>query len=255
MTQRGGLLAGRGGGVRGFAVPAVRSSADEPWRASVQRLAEALTGLHVRSGALKVVVSDHFARYVLVPWNADLVADSERMAFARIAFAEVFGPAADTWNVTLDEQPAGCPSFACAIDRGLTTMLQDLAKALHLRLTALTPALSDRINRHRRALAVGTFCVASIEPGRLTFAFRHQGAWAGVRSRRVEGSAVDGLAGALVQEAAVSGVPGGGTLYLIGEDLGTLPAFGIPGWQVQRLSDGSAVLAPATRLDAVVHPN
>jgi hypothetical protein len=255
VTQRGGLLAGRGGRARAFAVPATRGGADEPWRASVQRLAEALTEMRVRSGALHVVVSDHFARHVLVPWSADLVADSERIAFARIAFGEVFGPAADAWTVTLDEQPAGRPSFACAIDRGLLLTVQDLAKALRLRLTSLAPALSDRINRHRRALSARTFCVASIEPGRLTLAFRHAGAWAGVRTRRVEGSVIDGLAGALVQEAAVSGVPAGGTLYLIGEDLGSQPAFGIPGWQVQRLSDGAAALAPAARLDAVAHPN
>jgi hypothetical protein len=218
-------------------------------------LAEALTELRVGSGALHVVVSDHFARYVLVPWSADLVADSERVAFARIAFGEVFGSAADTWNVTIDEQPAGAPSFACAADRALTQSLQDLAKALRLRLASLVPALSDRINRHRRSLSARTFCVASTEPGRLTLAFRHERTWAGVRSRRVEGSPIDGLAGALVQEAAVSGVPGGGTLYLIGEDVGALPAFGIPGWQVQRLNDGAAMPAPATRLDAVVHPN
>jgi hypothetical protein len=86
-----------------------------------------------------------------------------------------------------------------------------------------------------------TLCVASIEPGRLTLAFRHAGAWRAVRSRRVQGSPADGLAGALMQEAAASGVPGGGALYLIGEDVAVLPPFTIPGWSVARLSDGSAL--------------
>jgi hypothetical protein len=248
VTRRSGLFPGRGGDERAFVVSGARGGGDEPWRASVQRLAEALTELRPRAGALHVVVSDHFARYVLVPWSADLVADAERIAFARIIFHDVFGAAADTWNVTMDEQPAGCASFACAIDRALQQSLQDLAKALGLRLAALAPTLTDRINRHRRALGEPTFCVASIEPGRLTLAFRHAGAWQAVRSRRVEGSPIDGLAGALLQEAAAGGVPSGGALYLVGENLGALPAFSIPGWKVMRLNDGPASRADRTRL-------
>jgi hypothetical protein len=250
VMRRSGLFPGRGADERAFVVNGVRGGADEPWRASVQRLAEALAELKPRSGALHVVVSDHFARYVLVPWSADLVADAERIAFARITFQEVFGAAADTWNVAMDEQPAGCASFACAIDRTLQQTLQDLAKALGLGLAALAPALTDRINRHRRALGERTFCVASIEPGRLTLAFRHAGAWQAVRSRRVEGSPIDGLAGALLQEAAAAGVPSGGALYLVGEDLAALPAFSIPGWKVVRLSDGRASPAHGSRLAA-----
>jgi hypothetical protein len=133
VARRVGLLPGRGDGGRGFVVPATRGASDEPWRAGMQRLAEALTELGARTGSMQVVVSDHYARYVLVPWSANLVSDSERLALARVAFAETFGPAADAWNITMDEQPAGCPSFACAIDRALQQTLQDLAKALRLR--------------------------------------------------------------------------------------------------------------------------
>jgi hypothetical protein len=84
----------------------------------------------------------------------------------------------------------------------------------------------------------------------LTLAFRHAGAWAAVRGRRIEGSATDGLAGALMQEAAAAAVPAGGTLYLVGEDVSSLPSFSIPGWKVRRIDDGRTV-AMASRLLAV----
>jgi hypothetical protein len=255
VVRRAAFPGSRGAVERAFAVPAARGGADEPWRGSVQRLAEALAQLGARSGRMRVVVSDHFARYALIPWSAELVGDAERIALARVTFSEVYGPLADTWQVIMDEQPAGCPSLGCAIDRGLLQMLQDLAKAVGMRLTSIAPALADRINRHRRALAEATFCVASSEPGRLTLAFRHAGAWAALRSRRVDGAPTDGLAGALMQEAAAGGVPAGGTLYLIGEDLGALPAFSIPGWKVVRLNDGSALRPPAGDLVALAQSN
>ena len=255
VMRRSGLLGGRGAGERAYAVPAARGGADDLWRSSVQRLAEALAETGARAGSMRVVLSDHFVRYALIPWSADLVTDAEREALARVTFGEVFGPMADTWSIILDEQPAGCPSFGCAVDRGLLQMLQDLGKALRLRLASVAPALADRVNRHRRALRDATFCVASVEPGRLTLAFRHAGAWSAVRSRRVDGAPTDGLAGALMQEAAAGGVPGGGTLYLIGEDLGALPAFTIPGWRVVRLSDGSSAAQSAAKLVALAEPN
>jgi hypothetical protein len=245
VARAGGLLSRRGGGARAFAVQSARAGGDEPWRACVQRLAEALTEMNVQGASAHVVLSDQFARYLLVPWSAQLVTDDERIALARLAFVETFGPGADTWRVTMDEQPAGKPSFACAIDRALLPTLQDLAKALRLRIAAFAPALADRINRYRGGLKDPTFCLASLEPGRVTLAFRQAGAWKAVRSRRVEGPATDGLAGALTQEAAAAGVAGGGTLYLVGEDVAALPSFGIPGWKVERIDDGTASAASA----------
>lgn len=239
VTRRASPL-GRAGVERVFVVPAGQGGSVEPWRAGLQRLAEALNQPGSRGGTLHLVVSDHFVRYALVPWSADLVSDAERIALARVTMHDTFGAAADGWDIALDEQPAGCASFACAVDRDLLGGVRDLAKALGLRLASVVPALADRINRHRRAMVQRTLCVASIEPGRLTLAFRHAGAWLAVRGRRVQGSPADGLAGALIQEAAASGVPGGGALYLVGEDVAALPPFTIPGWSVVRLSDGSA---------------
>jgi hypothetical protein len=240
VARRGGLLSRGAGAERAFAVQPARGGGDEPWRASVQRLAEALTEIGARSGSAQVVVSDHFARYLLVPWSAQLVVDDERIALARVAFAETFGPAVDGWSITIDEQPAGRPAFACAIDRGLLSTWQDLAKALRLRIASFAPVLADRINRHRSALKDPTFCLASLEPGRVTLAFREAGAWKAVRGRRVDGLGTEGLAGALMQEAAAAGVAGGGTLYVVGEDIAALPSFGIPGWKVERINDGTA---------------
>jgi hypothetical protein len=223
--------------VRRFDVIGDGANGVEPWQASVDRLSAGLLEMGVRSGALYVVLSDHFLRYALVPWSDKLVADHERLAFARLMLQEVYGAMAEGWDLCMDDQPAGQPSFACAVDRGLVHALRERCKQRGLRLAALVPALAARVNRHRRALRAATFCLASVEPGRLTLAFREPAGWTAVRSRRSDGSLAEALPAALKQESVAGGSTPAGALYLVGEDIARLPPFAVPGWQVTRLSE------------------
>jgi hypothetical protein len=213
----------------------------EPWRASVDVLAGILGRGRKRSSGLEVVVSSHFVRYVLVPWSESLVRDTERLAFARLAFRDVYGSLADQWEICLDDQPAGQPALACAIDRGLLAAIRGATGA---RLEAVTPALADCVNRHRRALKGRELCLANVEPGRVTFAFHGRAGWRAVRSRRMEGPLAELLPTLLKQEASACGVQEGGALYLCaprGQDRASLQ---VPGWKVMLLAEIDAPPAP-----------
>lgn len=223
--------------IRRFQVTRDEANGIDLWQASVDRLSVALLEMGVRAGALHVVLSDHFLRYLLVPWSDKLVADKERLAYARLMLQEVYGAMAEGWDVCMDDQPAGQPSFACAVDGGLVHALRERCQQRGLRVAALVPALAARINRHRRALKAAAFCLASVEPGRLTLAFRASAGWTAVRSRRNDAPLAEALPAAMKQESAASGSTSAGTLYLVGEDIGQLPLFAIPGWQVARLSE------------------
>jgi hypothetical protein len=242
----------RGRSVRRFDVIAEGANGGEPWQASVDRLSAALLEMGLRTGALHVVLSDHFLRYVLVPWSDKLVADGERLAFARLMLQEVYGPMAEGWEVCMDDQPAGQPSFACAVDRGLPHALRERCKQRRLRVAALVPALAARVNRHRHALRAAAFCLASVEPGRLTLAFRAPASWTAVRSRRSDVPLAEALPAALKQESLAGGSTLAGTLYLVGEDIARLPPFAIPGWQVTRLSEEAPPLSVSPTLARVV---
>ena len=69
---------------RSFGVVSVSSG--EVWRASIDRLGAALREMRAQHAGVDVWLSDHFVRYALVAWNAGLIADAERLAFARLAF-------------------------------------------------------------------------------------------------------------------------------------------------------------------------
>jgi hypothetical protein len=212
------------------------------WRGSIDALGEALAQQR-RGTQLQVVVSDHFLRYILVPWNDKLVADSERLAFAQHGFASTYGSLAEQWALSMDEQIAGRASIACAIDRDLLQALKDTAAEHGARLRAVRTALAERINRHRRALTDSTFCLASVEPGRLTLAFHNETGWAAVRSRRTGEGLAELLPGILRQEAAAAGATEGGTLYIVGEGVDELALHELEGWNTVLINEPAPVEA------------
>jgi len=217
------------------------ASEKEPWRPVLAALDDALRRIGAPRTGLRVVLSDHFVRYALIPWSAELVADAERLAFAQLVMREVFGPAVDGWSLCLGGQPAGQPFYCAGIDAGLVDALRDLAGRLHLRLRAVEPLLGVRIQRHRRSLKERAFCFASLESGRMTLAFHGALGWEAVRGRRTAQAVGDELARALRQEAAAAGADRAGTVYLAGDDLAPLGPVSVVGWKVVRLDEAAGV--------------
>jgi len=220
----------------------------ESWRASLDTLAAALREQRAPPGRVEVVLSDHFVRYALIAWSESLVADSERLAFARLAFRDVYGHAADGWDVCVDEQPAGQASFASAVDRALVAGIRDVVSLAGGRLGAVRPALAECLNHHRRALKEPEFCIATAEPGRISLAFRSRAGWQAVRSRRIDGPLAETLPTLLTQEAVAGAAPQGGLLYLCVADSVDVPPFTVPGWRLVRLAQGGGMSLPAGRV-------
>ena len=211
-------------------------SSPEPWRPLVDALDLALREQRGQFGRVELTLSDHFVRYLLIPWSQVLVGDPERLAFARLAFRDVYGQLADAWDLCLDEQPAGKASLACAVDRALASSLRETVVRAGGQLVALTPALADCINRHRSGLKAPEFCFAAAEPGRISLAFHSRSGWQAVRSRRIEGPLPETLPMLLKQETVVGGATGGGMLYVCADP--GIAAFPVPGWRMAFLAQG-----------------
>jgi len=220
-------------------LPTGREEPIEPWRGAVDALGVALREQRGEVGNVDLVLSDHFVRHLLIPWSEALVGDRERLGFARLAFRDLYGAVADTWDVCLDEQPAGQASLACAIDLALASALREVVARTGGRLMALAPALADCVNRHRSMLKVPEFCFAAAEPGRISLAFHSRGGWQAVRSRRIEGPLPEVLPTLLKQEAVVGDATGGGMLYVCADAVPDAVPFTVPGWRVAFLGNGS----------------
>jgi hypothetical protein len=183
------------------------------WQPVVEVLREVLTHPNIDAADATVILSNHFVRYLLLPWNPDLATVQEELAFARARFVQAFGEAAQAWVLKLSAGHPGAPSVACALDRALVETLAALLAGSPLRLRSLQPFLMAVCNG-RSTLPTGDAWIAIAESGRLLLGALRAGEWASLRGRPLNGHAV-ALAEVIAQEALLLGIePAGGKIYL-----------------------------------------
>ena len=201
----------------------------EPWRGPLSQLAS----IAEKNIDLEVVLSSHFVRLQLLPWQAELGRREEWVAYAGFRFHEIYGSLADAWDIVLSMEPPGRPMVACAVDRALLGALNELARERGWRLRSVEPAFSRAWNRHRGSLRgpAGVFALA--EPGRVCAGLSRGGEWFALRNQIV-GELDDALSAMLEQQAllAESSPVAGGEVLVVGLDGGRLPEpSGLPpGW-------------------------
>ena len=187
------------------AAPQKRIIAVEPkqdsagWHAAVDALPAALAP----GAAVTVVLSNHFVRYALLPWNPSLTRDDEWLAFARHRLALVHGNSHEEWVVRCAETSPRGPRLACAVDRALLAVLDERVSAGGATLISVQPYLMAAFNHIRLSIGNGPAWAVVHEPGRLTLALIQDGAWAALRSRRVDERWRANLADILERESAV----------------------------------------------------
>jgi len=185
----------------------------QSWRPAIEVLRDGLAHPNIEAADATVVLSNHFVRYLLLPWNPDLVTTQEELAFARTRFLQVFGEAAQNWVLKLSPANPGAPSVACAIERPLLEGVTALMAGSPLRLRSLQPALMVICNERNR-MPAGEAWIAIAETGRLLIGALRAGEWVSLRSRPLNAHAV-ALAEVIEQEALLLGIePGNEEIYL-----------------------------------------
>ena len=160
-----------------------RDNAAPNWRAPVKSLHDALNEDEWRSARATVVLSDHFVRYVLVPWHDDVITDEERLALAQHTFRSVYGETVSDWTVRLDTTEYGASAVASAIDSALLDELRAVFKDKRPRLVSIQPHFVAAFNQFRAAFGdSGNFIV--VEPERLCLGSFRGDRWQGVNAYR-----------------------------------------------------------------------
>ena len=128
----------------------------EPWagREAASCVAE-VEGLLEQSGwnagALSVCISDHFVRYVMLPWRPGLRAYADWEAYANHQLDARYGTKRPC-ELRIAPAPAGANRFVAATDTELLRQLRDLAARRGLRVAGLEPNACRVANRFRRRL-------------------------------------------------------------------------------------------------------
>jgi hypothetical protein len=186
-----------------------------PWAGALEALGQALETAGARDGGAGVVLSSHFVRHLVIPWQPELNSARELEALARLRMRTVYGETANSWTIRCSEGGWGEPSVACAVDGELIVALRATLAPRRLRLASVQPALMAAFNARRRSFEPDAAFVVA-EPGRCTLAL--------LRGRRFE--------------AVVSRRSGADPVATVEQELATLGAEGLAGGlQVLRVAD------------------
>lgn len=139
-----------------------------------------------RKFSATVILSNHFVRYVLVPWSDNLDDEAEQLDYARHCFGEVYGDTVAHWDIRLSPGEDGDVQLASAVDSRLLTALRHILSRYDIALESVQPHLMaawnaayPRIRRHNAWLAL-------VEPGRLCLGLLRKGVWQCMRSLRID---------------------------------------------------------------------
>jgi hypothetical protein len=159
------------------------SEAQPTWSAAVEALREMLGQPNPAPATpTNVILSNHFVRYLVLPWSADLVTESEELEFARARFAQVFGDKARQWTIRTSDAPVRLERLAAATDGALIEALARTLSTAGLALASCKPALMAQFNASLRRIGDNAWLV-SAEHGRLLIAWIENGRWRSVRVR------------------------------------------------------------------------
>lgn len=154
------------------------------WRPAIEVLRGWVPEAAKGRADVRVVLSNHFVRFLVAPWNESLSSFGERRAVAEQHFRARYGSLVDGWRVHVSPTGHGEPAIACAIDAELLDALASLFAATPWRLVSVQPLLVVAFNQFRRSLGDDA-CLFVREPGRLCCAAWHKGRWQAIRATRV----------------------------------------------------------------------
>lgn len=175
------------------------------WSGAVRALGRLLPGVAARRQRATVILSNHFMRYALLPWSAELSGAAEEMAVAHHSFRNAYGEVAEQWEYRISPGNAGAPLLASAVERGLPEALRQVFDGSGVALVSIQPHLMAAYNASRQHLGGSCTWFAVAESGNLCLALLRHHNWASLRSMRLSESWQSELPQLLERESILAG--------------------------------------------------
>ena len=210
-----------------------------PWRAALQALETSLLCYANGKTAATVILSNHFLRYTLVPWRAELADAEEDLSFARHCFGKVYGKAAQQWELRLSQEAPEMPRLASAVDTELLDGLRAVFDGAGIPLRSIQPHPMAAFNGFSGRRQQPSAWFALLEPGNLCLALLQQGRWSRVRCLRTDHAWQVELPLILEREAVLADDPAvPHAVYVWSAESGDTALPEIDPWQFHALGPG-----------------
>ncbi len=160
-----------------------RAAGQATWSGAIAVLESALPELAERHASAKVILSNHFVRYALIPQSDALEGEKEELAYVQHVFKEMYGSDVTRWELRISAD-AGQTQVASAVDAALLAALRELFERLQIELKAIQPHLMHAYNACLTDLHRSSAWLALVESGNLCLALLQQGRWSWMRTIR-----------------------------------------------------------------------
>lgn len=190
------------------------SAADYAWQAPLGALREWLRENKRARANVKIIVSDRYAQYALIPWPRGIVSNRELKTYARLYFANLFGHDGADWHLNVDWSRYAQPGVGCALPSGLVDAIRDVCAEQQLRIGSISGNFIVTHGRWRNRLHKGDALFVVIDSDQCTFAGFRRGHWLGLRSVRMEHATEALLTAAIKRELLLQGMPAEALVYL-----------------------------------------
>ena len=153
--------------------------------AALSVLARELTLADWRNANARVLVSDQWVRYSVVPWSDELRGARERAAHARLFLERTYGASSEDWTVTLSDVEPGRSQVAAALPTALLAQLESVLSGRAGPAVSIQPQLLATYNVWRHRLPASGCWFVCIDDGSFAAAQISPEGWQRVQSVRI----------------------------------------------------------------------
>jgi hypothetical protein len=157
-----------------------------PWTPALTALDSNLSQRPSRGVRMRVVVSDQWARYSVIPWCKTLTSPVEHVAHARQHLAMLYGDVMTDWEIQLSDARPLSPYVATTIPASLLAAVRVACDKHNVRLMSLQPRLIAAYNSWRHQLPNRRAWFVTVEQGSLSAARITPQGWDRVHSVRID---------------------------------------------------------------------
>lgn len=126
---------------------AFEADLESPWKNAIDKLATEVLRLTSKPKLVRVVLSNHFLRYAIVDVDQAIKSKAEQIAFVKHRFVQVYGEAAESWELRLDQECPGAPYLACAVDGIMLFNIREIFAQANIKLQSIQPCLMAAYNQ------------------------------------------------------------------------------------------------------------
>lgn len=135
------------------------------WQTTLDRLTQLLSQPEWQNAEVNIVLSNRLIRYATITFSTQLQNYPVQEAFARHSLTQVYGTAAEQWELRIQRGKAGAPSLVSAVDQALLEGLRQACAAHKLELCSITPYLMPVFNNYQKSIISDPSWLVINEPG------------------------------------------------------------------------------------------